>query len=476
MNRKKHTLGSGQLTMIALGSIVGGSFFLGSSVAIRAAGPSVILAYIFCGLLAYYILFATSEMTVASPGASFQTFARNAFGEGAGFVVGWMYWIGMVLCLSSEATAVSLLLRDWFPRLPLPLTSVGVITLAVGVNLSGVSVFSRLESALSAVKLLAVVGFIVLALLLIFGALPGRAPVGLGAVAAEPFAPGGATGVLGSLLVVMFSYCGFEVISLAVDETENPRVTIPRAIRQTVAALVGLYLLYIFVLLPLIPTGSLSENVSPIVAALHRHGVSQVGDIVNAVLIIAIASTMLATAYGAGRMMRALSASGLAPRGLRGTGDNPFRSIGVTGLCGLAALGIGGLFPRAYVFLISASGFTILFTYAAIMASHIRFRRTHGCPPDGRCQLRGFPYTSIFTLTALIVAMFSMPFIEGQAAGLYVGLALVLLLIGCYGALTAFRQRGQAARLQPGPRPRMDTEIADELEALNPKKRRREGE
>lgn len=34
-----------QLTMLALGTVVGGSFFLGSSVAIRAAGPSVLLAY-----------------------------------------------------------------------------------------------------------------------------------------------------------------------------------------------------------------------------------------------------------------------------------------------------------------------------------------------------------------------------------------------------------------------------------------------
>lgn len=64
-----------QLTMLALGTVVGGSFFLGSSVAIRAAGPSVLLSYVIGGILVYFILSALSEMTVANPVAgSFRTY------------------------------------------------------------------------------------------------------------------------------------------------------------------------------------------------------------------------------------------------------------------------------------------------------------------------------------------------------------------------------------------------------------------
>lgn len=79
-----------QLTMLALGTVVGGSFFLGSSVAIRAAGPSVLLAYVIGGGLVYLILSALSEMTVANPApGSFRTYTEQAFGRGAGFTVGW---------------------------------------------------------------------------------------------------------------------------------------------------------------------------------------------------------------------------------------------------------------------------------------------------------------------------------------------------------------------------------------------------
>lgn len=73
--KEKHEgLSTFHLTMLALGTVVGGSFFLGSGVGIKAAGPSILISYILGGLLIYIILYALSEMTVADPVAgSFRT-------------------------------------------------------------------------------------------------------------------------------------------------------------------------------------------------------------------------------------------------------------------------------------------------------------------------------------------------------------------------------------------------------------------
>lgn len=71
----------------------------------------------------------------------------------------------------------------------------------------------------------------------------------------------------------------------------------------------------------------------------------------------------------------------------------------------LLGLGFGLLFPRVYLVLISTSGFTLIFTYAVIMASHIRFRKREGCPPEGICQVKGFPYTSYIALISLVVVL-----------------------------------------------------------------------
>ena len=126
-----------------------------------------------------------------------------------------------------------------------------------------------------------VVFFILISLLLVAGFLTGRPPVGLGALTRESFAPGGLGGILGSMLIVMFSYSGFEIIALAASDVKEPRRTIPRAIRLTVFGLVSLFILYVMFLLPLIPTASLDENTSAIVASLGLFGIGWAGTVIT---------------------------------------------------------------------------------------------------------------------------------------------------------------------------------------------------
>jgi len=465
MEKMHKGLSAGQLTMMALGTVIGGSFFLGSSVAIEAAGPAIVISYILGGILVYLILFALSEMTVANPDSgSFRTFAANAFGPWAGFTVGWVYWTGMVLAMSSEATAVSILIREWVPDVSISVLGSAIIIGVTLLNLLGADKLSKLESGLAAVKLFAIVSFIVLGVSLIFGFIPGTASAGVGEVAREPLLPGGIRGIAGSMLIVIFSYAGFEIIGLAAAETDNPRKTVPKAISSTVIALVGLYIVSIVVLLPLVPTAALNENVSPMVAALGRWGMGWAGTAINFVLITAILSTMLAAMFGLGRMMRSLAAEGHAPGWLKDEKEVPVRGIMFSGISMLAGLGIGLLLPRVYLFLVSSGGFALLFTYAVIMATHIRFRKRHGCPPDGRCQMPGYPVASWLALLSLIVIIFSMPFIPGQASGLIAGLIMVAAYALIYiAAKKVFVQRENTLFVDTSERKRLKTRLSVEF-------------
>lgn len=440
MDNTQKGLSAWQLTMMSLGSVIGGSFFLGSSVAINAAGPSVLISYILAGILVYFILFALSEMTVANPGmGSFSTFAAEELGEGAGFVVGWVYWLGTVLAMSSEATAISILVREWVPNVSLPVLGTSIIIGVTLLNLLGADRLSKLESGLSAVKLFAIVFFVILGFLLIIGLLPGIPSIGTGELAREPLVPGGVQGIAGSMLIIIFAYAGFEVIGLAASEAENPEKTIPRAIAYTVTALVGLYILYALVLLPLIPTAELSENASPMVAVLNRWGFGWAGTALNLVLISAILSAMLAAIFGLGRMIRSLTNEGHAPKWLMDKRDVPYRGILFSGLAMLLGLGFGLLFPRVYLVLITSSGFALIFTYAVIMASHIRFRKKKGCPPAGKCQMPGYPYTSWISLVSLIAVLVSMPFIPGQSVGLVTGIVMVIFFSLAFFSMKSLR-------------------------------------
>lgn len=440
---KKHEKGlsAWQLTMMALGSVIGGSFFLGTAVAIKAAGPAIVISYILGGILIYFILFALSEMTVANPDSgSFYTFTAQVYGPGAGFVVGWVYWTGMVLAMSSEATAASILIREWYPKASISILGSIIIVVVTLVNLLGADKLSKLESSLAIVKVFAIIAFIILAILLVIGLIGGRGAVGAGELTRESLLPGGVKSIAGSMLIVIFAYAGFEVIGLAASEASNPNKTIPRAIAYTVVGLVTLYILSAAALLPLIPTAELSEEVSPMVAALSRWGMGWAGIAINFILVTAILSTMLASMFGLGRMMRSVADEGHAPKWLKDKKDVPYRGIIFSGIAMLFGLGLGLLFPSVYLFLISAGGFATLLTYAAILATHIRFRRCNGCPPHGKCQMPGYPLTSWIALISLIVIIISMPLIPGQTSGLIAGVIMTVLYAVIYLIMKAVRK------------------------------------
>ncbi len=457
----KNGMSAWQLTMLALGTIVGGSFFLGSAIAIRTAGPAIFISYILGGILVYIILTALSEMTVASPApGSFRTHSEKAFGPFIGFITGWIYWTGLVLAMSSEATAAAFLMRTWVPQISLPLLAISIVSVVTILNLLGAKILSRLENGLAAIKLLALVAFIVIGIVLITGIIPGKPPVGAGVLKAEAFFPNGIGGIAGSMLIVLFSYAGFEIIGLAASEAKDPHKTVPRAIILTVIALVGLYLTVIGVLLPLISTGALTEETSPMVAALGKGGLSVAAGAVNFILVTAILSTMLAATFGLGRMARSIADAGNAPAILIDKGEVPLRGILFSGISMFVGAALSYVLPRSiYIFLVSSGGFAILFTYVIILFTHYKHRAANGCPPKGNCQLSGFPYTSWIAIAGLIVVIITMPLVPGQGSGLFAGIMLVTFYSLAYAIFKALPSKLITA--QPAAKPHKEKQPND---------------
>jgi L-asparagine transporter-like permease len=173
---------------------------------------------------------------------------------------------------------------------------------------------------------------------------------------------------------------------------------------------------------------------------------------------------MLAAMFGLGRMIRSLADEGHAPKWLKDNKDVPHRGILFSGFGMLIGLGLGMLLPRVYLFLISAGGFALLFTYAVIMATHIRFRKKNGCPPEGKCQMPGYPYTSWIGLISMIIIILSMPFISGQGSGLIAGLFMVGVYSVAYMVLRYSRAKESVNKLiKTKYKTNLSTEFSDEI-------------
>lgn len=423
--------------MLALGTVVGGSFFLGTAVVLHNAGAGAIIAFAFGGLVTYLVLTALSELTVSRPThGSFRAYAAMAFGPMASFVVGWLYWAGLVLALSSEGIATAMFARLWFPAVPVWPIALAVIVAVTLLNLMDVRAFAVVESAMAAVKLVAIAAFILLGVALVAGILGrGAAAPGAGpAFAGQPFLPRGVAGLVGSMLLVLFSYAGFETLGLAAPEAKDPARTVPRAVILTVIGLITLYVGAIGVVLYLLPVTAIEEEVSPMVSLLRLTGYPVLAAGLNLIVMTAAISTMLAAMYGLSRMLYSLAEEGQAPAFLKQLTPPgiPRNAIFLSGGGMMVGVVLSYILPRGvYVLLVSSAGFALLFSYLMILLSQLVLRRREGCRP-GSCAMPAFPWATWLGIVLLVGAIAGMPLVPGQGPGLVAGIGMLLFFALAY--------------------------------------------
>src|SRR3546814_709675 len=111
-------LKSRHVSMISIGGIIGSGLFVGSSAAIAATGPAIVISYAIAGILILLVMRMLADMALAAPGAgSFTEHIRIGLGDWAGFVSGWLYWIFWMLAIALEGLAGASIFVLWFPAL-----------------------------------------------------------------------------------------------------------------------------------------------------------------------------------------------------------------------------------------------------------------------------------------------------------------------------------------------------------------------
>lgn len=121
-NNSKKNLNAYSLAGIGIGGIVGSGFFLGSGLAIKQAGPAIILAFLVGGFIMSQVLGAMTSISINRPvTGSFRVYTEQFLGKFMGYLLGWIIYISSILGIASEAVAGAVFLKYWFPRIPIAL-------------------------------------------------------------------------------------------------------------------------------------------------------------------------------------------------------------------------------------------------------------------------------------------------------------------------------------------------------------------
>jgi len=429
------SLTSGQLSMIAIGGAIGTGLFLGSGFAIGIAGPSVLLSYAIGGVIALLLMGALAEMTVAQPTAgSFGVYAEEYLGPLAGFLVRYAYWSCVVLAVGTEVTAVALYMKFWLPDAPGWWWVVGFSGGLVAINALSVRVFGTLEYAFSLIKVVAIVAFVVLGAVVVFGATPGSGVGVSNYVAHGGFFPNGAWGMWVAVILAIFSYLSIEVIAVAAGEAREPRRAVVRAFRATLFRLVVFYLASLALMLAIIPWTQASAGGSPFVRVMAATGVPGAAGIMNFVILVAALSAMNSQLYAATRMMFSLARARQAPAALGRL--NRFGAPGWALLLSSAGVAVAGtlnaLWPeRAFTLMISVSMFGAMFTWMMIFVTHLAFRRRVAAQTLA-FRVWGHPWGSLAGAALMAAILATTAFTEPFRLTLAYGLPALALATGAY--------------------------------------------
>lgn len=141
-------------------------------------------------------------------------------------------------------------------------------------NLLGVKVFGELEFWMSGLKIIALTGLIIMGIVIDLGGNPKHDRIGF-RYWQHPYGPMGSyllskvhneslaifLGFWSSLSTALFSYIGSELVAVTAGEAQNPRETIPRAVRATFLRIFIFYIGGVFAISLIVPsTSNVSRN------------------------------------------------------------------------------------------------------------------------------------------------------------------------------------------------------------------------
>jgi APA family basic amino acid/polyamine antiporter len=382
----KRVLSPIELLLLGIGATIGAGIFVITGIAAaNYAGPAVVLSFVISGIAALFAALCYVELASMVPCAgSAYTYAYAGLGEIWAWIIGWDMILEYAFAISAVAAGwsgyVSELLKNAGFMLPTaftnsPLIRGGIINIPaifIILVITGLLILGVKESAMvNNVIVLLKLGVIFLFLYLAFGH--------INVANYTPFTPYGWGGVFSGAAVVFFAYIGFDAVTTASEEIEDPRRNIPIGIIGCAVVVMILYISVSAVLTGIVPYYALKNTDAPISFALTAIGISWGSALVSVGAIAGLTSVLLVSLFGQTRIFFAMSRDGLLPKRFSYVHPVYRTPVTITLITGFATALIAGLLPLQIIVELVNIGTLSSFILVAITVMVLR--HTHPDAP-----------------------------------------------------------------------------------------------
>jgi amino acid transporter len=259
------TIGRWSLAALMVNTMVGASIFgLPALIAARLGSLSTI------GFLVAFAGIAVIAACMAEVASQFQEaggpylYARVAFGRFLAIQNGWLTWLTRIAAVSAVANLFITYLGEFVPAVTRPIARAVVLAILIGflavVNYRGVAGGNRLSNFFTVTKVSLLAFFVIAGLV----ALALHPTLQVNPLATHP----SSADWFEALLLMIYSYGGFEAALIASGETRNARKDIPFALFTSIAATTLLYIAVQYLVIHTIPNAGASA--APVVDSARR--------------------------------------------------------------------------------------------------------------------------------------------------------------------------------------------------------------
>ncbi|GAA2936902.1 hypothetical protein GCM10020221_35840 [Streptomyces thioluteus] len=334
------------------------------------------------------------------------------------------------------------ILNGWVPAVPKWAWALIVMVVLTATNLASVSSYGEFEFWFAGIKVVAIAAFVVIGGLAVFGVLPGSDNEGAGLAHLTDhggFLPHGPGAILTGVLMVVFSFMGSEIVTLAAGESENPQRAVRQATNSVIWRIAVFYLGSIFVVVTLLPWDSKAIlKDGSYVAALNSIGIPHAGQIMNVIVLTAVLSCLNSGLYTASRMAFSLGGRGDAPKAFARVNKRGVPQAAILGsvVFGFLSVFFNYMWPdTVFKFLLNASGAVALFVWLVICFTQLKMRGIilREAPEKLVVRMWLFPYLTWATIGMILFVLGYMVYDGGdnrEQVLLSVLVAVVVLAIG----------------------------------------------